>query len=86
MKALISSEPRALTATETLLLTYCDSERQAIALAPYVHLNADATQPEIEHAVLCALVHAKEAVSGCASVEFISGQRRDTLRDALRLR
>jgi hypothetical protein len=72
---------RVLTPVERLLLSFCDDERQAIALAPHVNLPSDATEQEIESAVILALVRAKEACSGRApQLEFVSGQRRDTLR------
>jgi hypothetical protein len=75
------AQSRSLTSTETLLLKCCDNERQAIALAPHVSLPDNATKQQIQDAVILALVKAKEAVQGTAEIEFISGQRRDLLRE-----
>jgi hypothetical protein len=71
---------RPLTKTEMLLLRVCDDERQAIALAKHITLPENATAEQIEAVVTLALVRAKEAASGPADVEYVSGQRRDTLR------
>jgi hypothetical protein len=71
---------RPLTRTEILLFTWLDDERQAIALAKFVTLQDDATAEDVADAVMRALVAAKEAISGRAQVEYIGGERRDTLR------
>lgn len=71
---------RALTRTEIELFTFCENERQAIELAKQVTLPDNATFEEIENAVAFALVRAKESVDGRTKVEYIGGQRRDTLR------
>ena len=72
---------RILTATETLLLRFCDDERQAVALAPYVNLRQDATDQQIADAVILALVRIKEAAQGKAEIHYVSGHRRDLLRE-----
>jgi hypothetical protein len=75
---------KVLTPTEQLLVEYCGEERQALALAPLVRLSPDATQQDVENAVILALVFAKQAISGPApQLEYISGQRRDIIRKQL---
>lgn len=71
---------RPLTKTELLLFTWLEDERQAIALAKFVTLQDDATAEDVADAVCRGLVAAKEAISGRAQVEYLGGERRDTLR------
>ena len=75
---------RVLNDIERLLLNYVDNERQAIVLAPHVRLSADPSEQELQDAVILALVSAKQAISGPApQLEYVSGQRRDTIRKQL---
>jgi hypothetical protein len=76
--------PRPLNATEMRLVQYGMSEREAVVLAPHVELPADATPKQIEDAVIYALVAVGEQVHGPADVRYISGQRRDVLREQSR--
>lgn len=73
---------RVLSPVEIQLFAFLGSEREAVALARFVvNLPEHATLAMIEQAVIRAMVTAKEAVSGPAQVEYVSGIRRDTLRD-----
>ena len=72
-----------LSPFERRLADYLDNERQAIALAPLV-LNKlsewNVSDSEIQRAITQVLVDALEAAGGLDSVEYLCGQRRDTLR------
>jgi hypothetical protein len=72
-----------LTALENRLLAYLDNERQAIALAVHCPLSPDATDSEIGDFVCSVLADALLEANGRTSVlvEYLGGQRRDTLRD-----
>ena len=83
-QSLVPSQGRLLNEIETLLANYLDDERAACALAPCVKLPVEAsgtTDTEIENAIAEVLCQAY-----CASgqttvlVEYVCGQRRDTLR------
>lgn len=75
---------KALSPTEQRLVKFCDDERQALALAPFVSLSADATDEEVQDAVIVSFVKIKEAISGVApELELVSGQRRDLIRKQL---
>ena len=71
---------RVLNQTEIQLLSYCNSEREAVALAKVIDLPEDADYYMIEQAVTAALCTGLEMANGPAEVEYIGGQRRDTLR------
>jgi len=71
---------RPLTRTEMQFFSFTLDERQAIALAQVCTLPADATYSEIEDAVLKCFTVALEHAGLKDSVEYIGGQRRDTLR------
>jgi len=71
---------RPLTRTEMQFFSFTLDERQAIALAQVCTLPANATYAEIEDAVLKCFTVALEHAGLKDSVEYIGGQRRDTLR------
>jgi hypothetical protein len=71
---------RPLTRTEMQFFSFTLDERQAIALAQVCTLPADASYAEIEDAVLKCFTVALEHAGLKDSVEYIGGQRRDTLR------
>jgi hypothetical protein len=68
--------------TEQRLIRYGCTEREARVLATAVRVRPDASDAECENAVINALVDAKQTVDGISEVEYLSGQRRDTLRRA----
>ena len=69
-----------LQVTEQRLIRYGCTEREACALANVVTLERDTPDAVVEQAVIEALVNAKHAVDGVADIEYLGGQRRDTLR------
>jgi hypothetical protein len=71
---------RPLTRTEMQFFAYTLDEREAIALAKVCHIPDNATYAEIEDAVLKCFTVALEHAGLKDSVEYIGGQRRDTLR------
>ena len=71
---------RPLTRTEEQLYNYCMNERQAIEFAKYITLPENASFELIENSVAMLLVRVKEAADGHTEIEYVSGQRRDTLR------
>ena len=75
------TEHRLLNRTERLLADYLDDERQAVALAPHIYLPEGLTPEEqtqrIEALVISILAEALDRGECC---EYVSGQRRDTLR------
>jgi len=73
---------RPLTRTELLLMTVCDDERQAIALAKFIpELPDDATFQQVSDAAVMAMVRVKEIASGpMPTVSYVGGQRRDDKR------
>lgn len=77
----IENNQRLLTRTELLLADYLDDERQALTLAPHIYIPEGLTEPEqarrIEDAVITVLAEALDRGECC---EYVSGQRRDTLR------
>jgi hypothetical protein len=56
------------------------TEREACALANVIALELDTTDFIVEERVIEALVSAKQSVDGVPDIEYIGGQRRDTLR------
>jgi hypothetical protein len=60
--------------------SYTENERQAIALAQVCTLPEDATYAQIEDAVCKCLTAALEHVGLKDDIEYVGGQRRDTLR------
>jgi hypothetical protein len=75
-----SNVAEVLTATACRLIRWGTSEREAHALAKVVTLEPDAVDTVVESAVIEALVSLKEAVDGVPEIEYLGGQRRDTLR------
>ena len=79
-------EGELFQATEQRLIRYGCTEREALALANVVlsqiALETDTSDAVVEQAVVNALVSVKEAVDGAADIEYLGGQRRDTLREA----
>jgi hypothetical protein len=77
----IYTEQRLLNRTEKLLADYLDDERQAVALAPHVYIPEGLTQEaqdhRIEEVIISVLAEALDHGDCC---EYVSGQRRDTLR------
>jgi len=71
---------RLLTRTEEQLYNFCMNERQAIEFAKYITLPENASFELIENSVAMLLVRVKEAADGQTEIEYLSGQRRDTLR------
>lgn len=71
---------RPLNRTEMQFFSYTQDEREAIALASVCHLPDKATYAEIEDAVLKCFTVALEHAGLKDSVEYVGGQRRDTLR------
>jgi hypothetical protein len=80
MKLLEGMTGETFGVTAQRLLAYGMSEGQAHALAKHLTLAWDASDDAVEDAVLRALVLARERVSGPAEIEYVTGQRRDTLR------
>jgi hypothetical protein len=76
----LTEAPRPLNATETRLVQYGMSEREAVALAPHITLTENARDAEIEHAVICAIVCTAERIHGPAKITYLCGERRDILR------
>lgn len=68
------------SATAQRLIRFGCNESQAYTLAKIVTLNRDATDAETCNAICRALVSVKEARDGITEVEYLGGQRRDTLR------
>lgn len=66
--------------TAQRLIRYGLSEAEAHAMARVMTLEADTSEAAVEQAVIEALVAAKESVTGAACIEYVGGQRRDTLR------
>jgi hypothetical protein len=71
---------RPLTRTEMQFFSYTLDEREAIALAQVCTLPENATYAEIEDAVLKCFTIALEHAGLKDSIEYVGGQRRDTLR------
>jgi hypothetical protein len=65
---------RVLNPTEAALLSYVNSEREAIALAKVITLPKNADYYMIEQAVIAALASAMESVNGVAQVEYLGGR------------
>ncbi len=72
---------RPLTRTEMQFFSYTLDEREAIALANVCTLPAEATYAQIEDAVLKCFTAALQYAGRKDSIEYVGGQRRDTLRD-----
>ena len=71
---------RPLTRTEMQFFSFTLDEHEAIALAQVCTLPADASYAVIEDAVLKCFTVALEHAGLKDSVEYVGGQRRDTLR------
>lgn len=71
---------RPLSRTEVLYFTYLGDERQAVLFAKLLPLPENASHADIEDAVTRVLVKVKTVLGGDANVEYLGGQRRDTLR------
>jgi hypothetical protein len=71
---------RTLTRTEMQFFSYTEDERQAIALAQVCSLPENATYAEIEDTVIKCLTIALEHAGLRDSIEYVGGQRLDTLR------
>jgi hypothetical protein len=64
-----------LQVTEQRLIRYGCTEREAHALARITTLERTSTDSEVEAAVIGALVQARVAVSGRATVKYVAGRR-----------
>jgi hypothetical protein len=73
-------EAEVLSITACRLIRWGTSDREAHVLAQIITLEPDASDAVVEQAVIEALVNAKHAVDGVADIEYLGGQRRDTLR------
>ena|SRR5208282_5684497 len=71
---------RPLTRTEMQFFSYTRDEREAIALALVATLKPDASYGEIENVVLGVFNAALEHAGITDTIEYVGGQRRDTLR------
>jgi len=76
----IEKVSRVLNRTEMQFFSYTHDEREAVALAAVATLPEYATYAEIEDAVLKCFSAALENAGLRDSVEYVGGQRRDTLR------
>jgi hypothetical protein len=87
MQLALSDNGRVLTAVEQRLLTYLDSERQAIALAVFCPLSSDATDQQVEDFVCTTLAAALSEANGKTAVllEYCGGYRKDVIREAARV-
>ena len=75
------SEIRVLSPVEQRLVEWGLSEGQALAIAATnPTIATSATDAEIEHVVICTLVNVAEQIHGPAKLQYISGERRDTVR------
>jgi hypothetical protein len=73
------------TPTAQRLIRYGCTEPESYVLARIMlsrstTLERTATESEVEAAVIEALVSAKQSIDGVPEVEYLGGQRRDTLR------
>ncbi len=80
MLRLTGNAGEVLQVTAQRLIRYGCTEREACALANVITLERDASDSEVETAVVNALVAAKEAVSGHATVLYLDGRRCDVQR------
>jgi hypothetical protein len=71
---------RPLNRTEMQFFSWTHDEREAIALARVCTLPEKATYAQIEDAALKCFCAALEHAGLKDSVEYLGGQRRDTLR------
>ena len=69
-----------LNQTAHRLIRWGMSEREASSLARLITLESDSRDAVVEQAVIEALVSAKQAIDGITEIEYLGGQRRDTLR------
>jgi len=69
-----------LQVTEQRLIRYGCTEREAYSLVRITTLERTSTDSEVEAAVIGAFVSAKQSVDGVPEIEYLGGQRRDTLR------
>jgi hypothetical protein len=65
---------RVLTHTEIQLLSFCNDEREAVALAKIITLPANASYEMIEQAVTAALASVLEKAVGVSQIEYIGGR------------
>jgi hypothetical protein len=77
---LIGPAGEVIEVTEQRLIRYGCTEREAYALAQVITLERETSDTDVEQAVITALVSAKQAIDGIPVIEYIGGQRRDTLR------
>ena len=85
MLRLTGNTGEVFTVTAQRLVRYGCTETQAYSLAQLIRLERETSDAAVEKAVINALVKAKTAVDGVTEVEYVGGQRRDTLRlDAAR--
>jgi hypothetical protein len=82
MKCLGGTTGEVFNVTAQRLVHYGCSEAQAYRLAQVCTLAGDATDAACEDEVILALVAASEAANGRAEVTYVSGIRRDVLREA----
>ncbi len=73
-------EAEVLSITACRLIRWGASERQAHVLAKIMTLERQASDAVVEAAVIEGLVSIKQAVDGVPDIEYLGGQRRDTLR------
>lgn len=71
-----------LTIAEQRLFAYLGNERQATSLARHmkVKLSAHCSDCLVSNEIIKVLVNALESLHGDKALEYIGGQRRDTLR------
>jgi hypothetical protein len=69
-----------LQATEQRLIRYGCTEPQAYTLARVMELDQDASDLDVEAAVILAMVNVKEAATGRAQIELVAGKRCDLQR------
>jgi hypothetical protein len=73
---------RVFGEVEQALVDYLGNEAQAVALAPYIDYDY-ACGVSMEHAIIKVLVTMLERKGTLDTVEYLGGQRRDTLRGDL---
>ncbi len=71
---------RVLSHLEIQLFSYLGAERHAVTMAPYAVLAEDASYEEIETEVTRIIATMLEKKQGKTEIEYMGGQRRDTLR------
>ncbi len=71
--------PEILNATAERLIAYGCTERQAYSLSRVITLRREADDDEVGKAVIAMIVGALETVH-TLDIEYLGGQRRNTLR------